>query len=449
MKRSFTLLFGLLIGLSSLSAQEPELNPMDTLTSHVAGIRQELDVLKRVKVGGYIQAQFQIADSAGAPSFEGGNFASGVDKRFSIRRGRIKAQYDHPANERGISTSQVVLQLDMTERGVRLMDGYVRFTDPIIGWFSLTTGLQNRPFGYEVILSSSLRESPERGRMSQILFPNERDMGMMLTVQAPKTSRWNWLKMEAGFFNGMSSPNVNVDASDFDKKKDFIGHLVFARSNEAETFKYSGGISYYNGGYRLDTLEYGMSTDSVGVRGFRQLNTMSDVPISLTRRGFTHREYYGADLQLSFDWKGGITVLRGEYIAGDQPGISSDTRSPIANTPINKPTYNRPFNGAYFYLCQSIGHSPLSAVIKYDWYDPNTDVKGDELGKSVANGLKATNATDVRYDTWGFGLAWRMDENTRVTAYYDQVKNETSQNLSTFTVDQHDNVFTLRVQTRF
>lgn len=422
---------------------------MDTLTSHVAGIRQELDVLKRVKITGYIQAQFQIADSAGTNTFEGGNFAPGIDKRFQIRRGRIRALYDHPVNARGISTSQLFLQFDLSERGLRLMDGYARFTDPFIGWFSITTGLQNRPFGYEIILSSANRETPERGRMSQILFPNERDLGAMLTIQAPKTSRWHWFKFEGGFFNGMSAPNVGLDVSDFDKKKDFIGHVVIVRSNASETFKYSGGFSYYNGGYRLDTLQLQMSTDSLGVKGFRQINTMADVPASLTRRSFTHREYFGADLQLSYDWKGGITVLRGEYIQGDQPGISSDTRSPIANTPVLKPVYNRSFNGAYFYLCQSIGHTPFSIVVKYDWYDPNTTVKGDEVGKSVTNGLKATNATDIRYDTWGFGGAWRIDENTRISAYYDQVRNEKSNNLSLYTRDLSDNVFTLRVQSRF
>lgn len=449
MKRSITLLLGLLLGIGSLSAQETELNPLDTLTSHVAGIRQELDVLKRLKLSGYVQAQFQVADSAGESSFEGGNFPSGVDKRFQIRRGRIKAQYDGVPNDKGWSTTQVVIQFDLSERGLRLMDGYIKITDPYTGWFSLTTGLQNRPFGYEVIYSSSLRESPERGRMSQLIFPNERDLGAMLTIQGPKLSNWNWLKLEAGLFNGTGAPNPNLDVTDFDKKKDFIGHITFARTNTAETFKYSGGISYYNGGYRIDTLMYAMSTDSLGVKGFRQSNAMTDIPTALVNRDFTHREYYGADLQLSLVWKAGITVLRGEYIQGDQPGLGSDTKSPNTNSPVLKPIYNRAFNGAYFYLCQGIGHTPFSAVIKYDWYDPNTDVKGDEIGKATANGLKATNATDLRFDTWGFGAAWRMDANTRISAYFDLVKNETSKNLNLYTVDQHDNVFTLRVQTRF
>ena len=69
-------------------AQEAE----DTLTPAVARNSFDLEALKRIKVSGYIQAQFQYADSSGQQSFAGGNFASGTDKRFALRRGRIKLQ---------------------------------------------------------------------------------------------------------------------------------------------------------------------------------------------------------------------------------------------------------------------------------------------------------------------------------------------------------------------
>ena len=55
-------------------------SPLDTLTSHVAGIRQELDVLKRLKISGYMQAQFQLTDSGGSKGYAGGDFPSGVDR---------------------------------------------------------------------------------------------------------------------------------------------------------------------------------------------------------------------------------------------------------------------------------------------------------------------------------------------------------------------------------
>ena len=224
------------VGIKSFG-QDLNESPLDTLTRRVSTIQSTLDVISRIKISGYIQAQYQVADMAdslgiagGITSYAGGNFGKGIDKRFLLRRGRIKFQYDAPNIEKGWSTSQYVLQFDVSQGGLTIKDAYAKFTDPWCGWFSVTAGMQNRPFGYEIPLSSSARESPERGRMSQIIFPNERDLGAMITIQGPKTSTWNWLWLSAGLFNGTGAPSapniVNGSASgtsntsDFDKFKD-------------------------------------------------------------------------------------------------------------------------------------------------------------------------------------------------------------------------------------
>ena len=419
-------------------------SPLDTLTSHVAGIRQEFDVLKRLKVNGYIQAQFQVADSMGQPSFAGGNFPAGIDKRFAIRRGRIRFQFDAPVNEKGNSTSQYVLQFDVTEGGVNIKDAFAKFTDPWSGWFSVTAGMENRPFGFEIVYSSNMRESPERGRMSQIIFRNERDLGAMISVQGPKSSNWNWLKIDGGYFNGVGAPSALATGFDFDKKKDFIGHIAINRSNKSEMIKYGLGASYYDGGYRLDNdTIFSLSTDDSGVKGYQ-------ITSSTGNKGkfYAKRKYIGFDAQLSIDWIIGITTVRAEYISGDQPNVYASSVSPFAA--VTAPIYNRKFNGAYFYFLQNIGQTPLQTIIKYDWYDPNTDIEKDEVGKTVNNGLKATNSTDVKYSTIGLGLAYRWDANLKIIAYYDIIKNETSSNLSAiYRTNQLDNVFTLRAQIKF
>ena len=84
-------------------------------------------------------------------------------------------------------------------------------------------------------------------------------------------------------------------------------------------------------------------------------------------------------------------------------------------------------------------------LLKYDWYDPNTDVSSDEIGKSKTK----LNKTDLKYTTIGLGWVYRWDTNIKITAYYDMVTNETSKNLSGFTKDLKDNVFTLRMQYKF
>lgn len=436
--------------LTNAKAQDVEENPLDTLTRHVAAIRSELDVLKRIKISGYIHAEYQVADSGGAATYAAGNFPAGTDKRFIIRRGRVKVQYESPINENGWSTSLYVFNFDVSQVGLSIRDLYARMTDPWTGWFSLTAGMQNRPFGFEVPYSSGQRESPERGRMSQILFPNERDLGAMVTIQGPKVSNWSWLKLEAGFFNGTGGPSAGVNASDFDKYKDFIGHLSISRSTANEKMKWGLGASYYNGGYRQDTVSsYNFGIDSLGVKGFIVDLKKSDVSPNINTRSEVKREYTGFDGQLNISWIAGITILRAEYIQGVQPGVSGSSTSPVAV--VTGDIYKRHFNGAYFYFVQSIAQSRWQTILKYDWYDPNTDVKGDEVGKKVGQKLnaKTTNGSDIKYTTLGMGIAYRWDANVLLTAYYDKVTNETSANLAGYTNDLKDNVLTLRMQVRF
>jgi hypothetical protein len=390
-----------------------------------------------------------VADSSGIGSFAGGTFSPGVDKRFMLRRARLKAQYDSPLNDKGIQTSQYMFQFDVTEKGLTIKDVYAKFTDPCIGWFSVTAGMQNRPFGYEIGYSSGLRESPERGRMSQTIFPNERDLGGMLTIQGPKTSNWNWLKLEGGFFNGTGGPSAGANTSDFDKFKDFIGHLTINRYSKNEKIKWAIGASIYDGGYRVDTFNvYKFATDTAGIKGFTIDEKKAEVGKDISTRKEAKREYIGFDGQVSVDWMAGITTLRAEYFEGKQPGTSSTTASAAAA--VTADTYKRNFNGAYFYFLQNIAQTPFQAIVKYDWYDPNTDIKGDEIGKAVKqSGFKTTNSTDIKFTTLGLGLAYRWDANLKITAYWDKVTNETSANLSGFKKDIPDNVFTLRAQVKF
>ena len=477
MYKKLTLILLLLAGpfLNNLIAQE-----IDTLPATVEGIISNLEVKNRLKISGYIQAQYQVTDSAGTKSFAGGDFATGVDKRFQLRRGRIKFQYDAATGEKGWSTSQYVLQFDVSQGGLTIKDAYVKLTDPWTGWFNLTAGMQNRPFGYEVPFSSSIRESPERGRMSQIIFPNERDLGAMITLQAPKTSRWNWIKLDVGMFNGTGAPGAGANTSDFDKFKDVIAHLGINKNSKSERVKWGLGVSYYDGGFRQDKSDqYKYGLDSAGVKGYTIDIKKADISSFTNNRDKTKRNYIGVDAQVTIDWLIGLTTLRGEYIQGEQPSTSSsstslssalptttststtytttiDSTTMTATTVANTTTttsvsdvYVRKFNGAYLYFIQNIGQTPLQAIVKYDWFDANTDVAGDEIGKSVKTGYKATNSTDLKYTTLGLGFAYRCDANMKITAYYDIVKNETSASLSGYTKDLLDNVFTLRLQMKF
>lgn len=422
----------LTLGVSiKLNAQESTENPVDTLARSISKINDDLAIMKKLKVSGYIQAQFQVADSVGVPSFAGGNFSPGVDKRFLIRRGRIKFNYDN-------RLTQYVLQLDANQTEIRTKEAYVKITEPWLQAISMQVGLFDVPFGFEVPYSSGSLESPERGRMSQTILPNENDIGAMLTFQMPKTSRYNFLKLDAGVFNG-----TNGKGSDFDYQKDFIARLSVNKVNKSEKIKYGVGVSYYEGGVRqANNFVYEqIGLLSTGGDGFYLKDTMTVKP----KGKIATRQYFGADAQIAFDFPFGITTLRAEYIMGTQPGTSATTTSPSVDPAAD--TYIRSFDGAYFYFIQNIFQTKHQLVVKYDWYDPNTKLSGDEIGRTASRSSK----TDLKYTTLGIGWNYKWDNNVKITLYYDMVTNEKSKYLvaAGYWRDIPDNVLTVRFQYKF
>jgi hypothetical protein len=412
---------------------------VDTLNAKIENVKSDLDLLKKLKVSGYIQAQWQLADSAGQMStFSGGPFPKNSDNRFMLRRGRVKFAYEG-------KLTQFVLQIDATEKGVSLKDAYVNFKEPWMQMFAVQAGVFNRPFGYEIAYSSSMRETPERSRVMQTLFPGERDLGAMLTVQPRKDSRFNFIRLNAALVAG------NGIAPETDSRKDFIGQLGITKTTKNEKLRYGAGISYYNGGYFQETKKvYSMNTLADGItNGFT-------VDSTETNKGeYAKREYFGADAQLSYDWLPGITTLRGEYIFGTQPGTSKLNISPanriIPDIGVND-TYIRPFQGGYVYFIQNILHSRHEVLIKYDFLDPNTDVEGTDAKSSVTIDESTTKTglgnADVAYSTWGFGYNLRIAANVKLMAYYELVKNESTA-ITGYSNDLKDNVFTLRAQFKF
>lgn len=427
------------------------LTPTDTLATGLRKVQAKVDALGKVVINGWVQAQYQMADSAGESSFAGGAFPANVDNRFIIRRARLKATYNG-------HLTQFVFQLNLSERGANLTDLYGKVTEPWMKAFSLTVGAQNRPFGYEIGYSSNQRESPERGRMSQLLFPNERDLGAMITFQMPKGKPLDFLKFEGGFFNGTGIPSPGGSVSDFDSKKDFIGRLRMDRTSQSEKIVYGLGVSYYNGGWRNGTSSvWKMDKDLQGGLAFHRYTDTTNFG------RINERNCYGADGQLSIDWKAGVTTLRAEYIAGTQAS-GAGTNGTTTLSPNAQPTtdgYVRHFSGMYLYLVQNINHSKWDFVAKYDVYDPNTKVAGDRIGQLVhapdGQVFTATNGADIKYTTIGLGFLYKLDANVKFTAYYDIVTNETTNaknDAGAFTTapyqqDLKDNVLTLRMQYKF
>lgn len=405
----------LLLLSATVMPQEARQNSDDTLTTR---LQKEVAVLKKLKLSGYVQAQYQHAGERGIKTFAGGDFPAQVRNRFTVRRGRIKVTYEN-------EVTHVTLQIDVTERGVAVRDAFLKLSDPWTKWLSLTGGLFVRPFNYELLYSSSLRESPERARVTQVLFPGERDVGAMVSIQPPPEHELHILRLDAGIVNGAGL------SLDFDSRKDVFGKLSLIENSADRKLNYMAGVSFYAGGVR-------QTTDTL----YRMRAGCFETKIDSSEYDrYARRNYLGADAQVRYRSKPGTTVLRGEFSCGIQSGTHSSNTSftRIPDTHI----YERRFYGAIVYLVQGFFDDRHQLVVKYDFFDPNADAAGDEMQEGC--GL---TSTDLRYHTIGFGYIWNPNKYLRFMAYYDWVKNETAPALG-LTDDIQDNVLTVRAQVKF
>lgn len=419
MKKTFTLLLAAAVTSIGAMAQETSGVQSGSVEKRVEALEKKVFKLEKLKVSGYIQAQYQWGqESASLKVGTSNEDPSKSFDRLGIRRGRLKFTYD----EKIVSA---VFQLDITEKGVNFKDAYVNIKDPWVNSMALRAGIFDRPFGYEIGYSSSRRESPERSAVFQTLFPDERDLGAMLVLQAPKSSPWSVLKLEGGLFAG------NGIKQETDRRRDFIGHL--SASKKWNDISLGGGFSYYNGSvyrgteniYRMDGKQFVLHSDA-------------------NNKGkFVKREYFGFDLQFSVKSTIGLTQLRGEYLFGQQPGLQNSSKSPNSSSLPTGDTYVRDFRGAYVMLVQSIGKTPVSLVFKYDRYDPNTKVSKDEVG------LNGTGKADVAQKTFGMGAFWDATSSLRLTAYYELNRHEKTANLAGYAQNLQNDLFTLRLQYKF
>ena len=420
----------------STPPEEPVKTELEVLKEKVDDNAGEIKKLKKFKVSGYIQAQFEVGEEFASTKVGGqtafnnkrdGKYKYDEEKgygtsnmnnffRFGIRRGRIKFAWEE-------TWGTAVFQLDLTEKGIAFKDVYFKVSEPWLKVASLTLGIFDRPFGDEIGYSSSRRESPERTLLHQKLFPDERDLGFMVTLAAPKNSAAEGLKLDAGAFcgNGISIPDNG--------KLDFIGHLKYDKKWSNVTFGI-GASMYYGSVRNRDTMFYSIKKDDadglykwkgekLGVRDNKANPTYAK-----------HiRQYYGFDMQFAAQSSWGITNIRTEVVWGAQPSQSGDLTSPKwnlfqqGNSALqNAADYNRvrKFWGAHVYFVQDIYKTPLTVVLKYAFMNPNTQISKKAI----------TSDKDLSYNYLGVGLLVRCAANWRLMLYYDMPFNATKNGLT-------------------
>lgn len=292
---------------------------LESLGESVTGLKKVVDALSKMKLSGYLQAQY-VHDESSENELSSPTTTRNRDQ-FSVRRARVKFTY------RASPTARFVLQPEVTSSGVTLKDGYVELTEPWTRWkHTLTAGQFNWPFGFEIMYSSSSREVPERSRVVRALFPGERDRGLMLSGSG-FAQRVNY---RLAVVNGTGT----VQSFDFNKRKDIVGRV----------------------GYTFGALDLGASL----YRGEDLVAT------STNPRGM---EFDKRRAGLDFQWTTPIRGLglRGEYIRGRQAPASGTSR-----------TDSHDVAGWYVYLIQNVGKRH-QFVVRADQYDADTDVSGNAV----------------------------------------------------------------------
>ncbi|WP_210420836.1 porin [Chitinophaga sp. XS-30] len=411
---------------------------IDTTTALGKGMIAMYQNYDHLRISGYMQPQYQYSTGKGMGDYQGGAMAPESDNRFMFRRGRIRFDYAH-YNKKNLPTVQFVFQFDGTERGVNIRDFWGRFFDGKWDVMSLTMGMFARPFGFEVNYSSSDREAPERGRMSQILMKTERDMGAMVSWEPRQKSHpLSFLKVDFGLFNGQGL----AGPEDFDSHKDIIARVALKPTAiNQQKWLLSVGASILYGGLEQFTpviyrMQKGRSTED-----FARDSSAANIGL------IAPRHYYGGDAQFVIPNTKGFTQFRAEYIRGTQTSTGDRSETPGSIPMIDEayaPLYIRNFDGAYLNFLQHLGSEKHQLVLKYDWYDPNTRASGRQIGK---DGLNLT-AADIRFDTFGAGYVYYFNEHMKATLWFDRIWNE-STSLEGYESDVDDNMFTCRLQYRF
>lgn len=378
--------------------------------------------LAKIKVSGYVQAQYEMYDSWASDGSQHGVQVTGSayeDNSFYIRRARIKFTY------KPIDGVNFVLQPNLEVHQVTLKDAYVQLNDRWLNTFSLWVGQFNRPT-YEIEYSSASREFAERTLMTRTLYPSERDQGAKL--EADFVTTYNIpLRLQVAVLNGnFGEGTLANQAKDVDNGKDVMARAVYSFKFPSKGLGIDFGAHTYLGKTSVIALD---PTPANNV--FKDVNNNSFTPAVGDK---FKKELFGLEAQVYYDFLGGMS-LKGEYIRGTYSGTINTAQ---VNTLFNANKI-RNVEGYYVSFVKNVG-KVNEASLRYDVFDPNTKLSGNAVAKK----------DDLKYNNWTFAWQYFFNDNIKVMACYVLPINEKSLNAGAdFIKDKHDNIFTLRLQARF
>jgi phosphate-selective porin len=408
MKKTFAIVFFTMISIWSFSQSQNADSLREVIERHEGKLNAidervlinetDLSKLNKIKVSGYIQAQWE---SYGADLEK----SNGYNNTFYIRRARIKFTYE------ALDGVKFVLQPDFSTGNFALKDAYAVLNIPKIKSWTLWAGQMNRP-DYEVEYSSGQREVLERSRVIRSIYPGEREVGVKLEYTGIKIPlRFQVMAMNGNF--------TGAQAKDADSQKDIMARLVYSIKIPSAGIGIDLGPNVYYGGNLSKNNKYFKNSDGT-------LDSLKSV------WKYLDKKWAGGEVQIFADVLGGM-ALKGEYIAGinSVPSAVASTAT-MAQMKASPGLYNN-FAGYYLFFIKNIGQKN-QFVAKYDYYDPNTKLSGDDAGNSIS------------YKTWTLAWQYYLNDFIRISVNYEMPKNEINASNPT---DKKDNTLGIRIQAKF
>jgi len=374
------------------------------LDDRVLSNESDLAKLTKIKVSGYVQAQWD---------YYGKDLVKTNDptNTFYIRRARVKFTYE-PAD--GV---KFVLQPDFSTGNLSLKDAYAVLNIPKLTGWSVWAGQFNR-IDYEVEYSSGSRETLERSKVVRAIYPGEREVGAKLEYSGTNVP----ILFQLMVMNGNFRDNQQKDV---DSRKDLMGRFVYSLKMPSAGLGIDLGVNGYYGGNRAKTNKYVSESDG----------TLD----SLNVGDYLKKQWFGAEMRVYSDLLGGLS-LKGEYIAGTNSTSSLISATSTMAQMKADPNKVRNFSGYYLYFIKNVGLNN-QFVAKYDFYDPNTKLAGDDA------------KTEVWYKTMTLAWLYYLNDNIRITAQYEMPQNEISSSVKNangiVTSQLKDNTFSIRIQAKF
>jgi phosphate-selective porin len=374
----------------------------------------EADLMKlnKIKVSGYIQAQWDLYDKGHVPTNEPTN-------TFYIRRARIKFTYE------ALDGVKFVLQPDFSTGNLTLKDAYAVVNLPKLKDLTLWAGQMNRP-DYEVEYSSSQREVLERSRVIRAIYPGEREIGAKLEYIGSKIPLKFQLMVMNGNYNGPNAQTASAlqNAKDIDSKKDVMARLVYSVKLPGAGIGIDLGPNVYFGGNRTKANPYVVNSNGV----------LDSVSVG----DYLDKKWVGGEIQLFADILGGLAI-KGEYISGTNsaPGTTAVAVNATLAAKKSAASTLRKFSGYYIYFIKNIG-SKNQFVARYDYYDPNTKLSGDAAG------------SNVWFKTWTLAWQYYLNDNIRISLNYEMPEFEVNASRPDNYKDvTYGNTLGIRIQAKF